>query len=92
MKFKVGQKVVCVSPETMTHPDIVVIPRGEIVTIAGESGIYSGNYYILEYPVSKSGVVCSYKPYHFEPLIEADQFIEMTYTKILETTPKVSMS
>lgn len=92
MKFKVGQKVVCVADKRVHKEHVVKIPIGEVVVVKGYSKIFAGNIYIHGYERALDGCIASYDVTQFAPLIETDQFIEMTYTKILETTPKVSMS
>lgn len=99
MKFKVGQKVVratewsCENSHWQGQP----INKHEVNTIREivfdkPSGAYCLRFVGIHNPCFAPGLEFSYDEKDFAPLIETDQFIEMTYTKILETTPKVSMS
>lgn len=91
--FKPGQKVICARPKEITNPDVIVIPKDTVVTILKPCTVYSGAYEIVEYPNNIYGEPASYMGHHFEPIVETtEQFVEVTFTKIIETAPKTCAS
>ena len=93
-KFKPGQKVVCARPETIVNPIIIKIPKGDTVTVSATHRFNGRNFYsIEEYLLGTFGKPAYYDESHFEPLISTtQQFVEVTYTKIIETAPKTCSS
>lgn len=92
-KFRPGQRVVCIDDKGYKDKDVIIIPKGTVVTIAGQDSWVPDHYDIEEYPVSKSGYPAAYKGARFRPLISSTtDFVEVTYTKIIETVPKTCAS
>ena len=92
-KFKPGQKVVCARPEMMNNPVAIKQKKGEVVTIDKLGEHHSGCYHLVEYPLGTNGRKMEYDERHFEPLIETtQQFVEVTFTKIVESVPKTCAS
>jgi hypothetical protein len=95
MRFKKGQKVVCVRP---TGPFVCnatgliedIGPKfNDIVTVAGYSMAHLGNVYISEYLWSdRHRRRRSFREYHFEPIISdavlAEELAKVREPQILE--------
>lgn len=93
-KFKPGQKLVCIK-DTIPKNEFwkgSIIKEGDIVTVKDivDSSI-DGNPIIdfIEHPAQQSDflVKCYYSPSYFAPLIEADQFVEVAFEKVIKHSP-----
>lgn len=84
-KFKPGQKVVCVGDHRQHKGLVPKIPVGDVVIVAGFATKIIGNLVISGYEKALNGDNATYKPSQFAPLIETDQFVEVTFTKVAES-------
>jgi hypothetical protein len=68
-------KVMCIDGTPSKNSNVIDIPFGRIVTVAGEAGFNQGedHFFILEYPRSKSGKKAAYTKRRFAPLSEIDE-------------------
>jgi len=86
-RFKPKQKVVRVSLPGYINPMVPLIEVGQVVTIKGPCSKQAGYYDIVGYERAANGIPCSYNGQHFAPLIETDQFVEVTFAKVVESSP-----
>lgn len=90
-RFKVEQKVVCVA-NNMLMTDLPKLTIGATYTL-DEYTFYDNKHYFTVLELQSPYKKWYYWDRYFEPIIESrSEFVEVTYTQIKETNPKVSAS
>lgn len=90
-RFKVGQKVVCVRND-MPMTDLPKPTIGVTYTL-DEYIYYDNKHYFTLVELQGTDVTWWYMDRYFEPIIEShSEFVEVSYTQIKESNPKVSAS
>lgn len=99
-RFKVGQKVVKIDEWSCSNPlwKGKPIHKGEVNIIRSVSpsyvpGICALSFEGINNPFHTDGRECAYNENEYELVIESrSEFVEVSYTQIKESNPKVSAS
>lgn len=90
-RFKLGQKVVCVRND-MLMTDLPKLTIGATYTL-DEYVFYDNKHYYTLVELQGPFAKWWYWDRYFEPIIETrSEFVEVSYTQIKESNPKVSAS
>jgi hypothetical protein len=94
-KFKVGQKVVRVTEWFCNNPMYLGKPiqKGEMLTVRHIIDDKGLRFEEIRNPNTACGTEFGYNIEDFEPVTESStEFVEVTFTKIIESTPKICAS